>query len=151
MTCKQKRLTAGALIMSLTVLAGDAHSAPLQGMASHTSALGIEAINVQYRLCVTEGGARRCRTVEIYGPTQGGYPAQVPSVFGYQTMPSRAYGYQAPTSVEGAYPLVGYGYAPQDYYVDNYTEAFPNPDMYPTGSPAWWKQMDKLGRGGTLD
>ena len=68
---------AGAL--ASTTMVGPAQSAPLGGAVSHFNSAGAVATQVAaYQLCTAEGGVRRCRWVNLYGP--------------------RAYGYQAPTS-----------------------------------------------------
>jgi hypothetical protein len=141
-------LLGSAGMMALTVLAGDAQSAPLQIMASDfkRGAVVSPVESVQYRLCVTEAGGRQCRAVEIYGPGRAGYPASGPQVYGYQAIGQGTYGYQAP--INGAYPSMNYGYAPAGGYIEGYTERYVNPDLYPTGSQPWWESMDKLGRGG---
>jgi hypothetical protein len=151
MTFKQRlQATAGAL--ALLVFTGNVHSAPFQSVARdfhRAGAMGSQVEQIQYRLCVTEGGSRRCRAVEIYGRGPAGYAA--PGVYGYQAMGPRTYGYQSSMNSVGTYPLLGYGYAPIYGYVENYTDAFTNPDVYPAGSRPWWQIMEKLGRGGHQD
>jgi hypothetical protein len=170
-------------LAALALLAGDVQSAPLQSAATSVGRAPVADTLVQraqYRLCVMEGGARRCRDVEIYGPGQAGYQAPPPGVYGYQPLPPGgypyrapgayayqappapgvyayqaaplAYGYQPPVVAPGPYPLAGYGYLPApNYYRRNYTDAYVNPDFYITGSQPWWEAMDKLGRGGQQD
>jgi hypothetical protein len=173
MTFKQWLIGASGLAV-LALLAGDAQSAPLQSAgASLGRAPVFESLveQAQYRLCVMEGGARRCRDVEIYGPGQAGYAAPAGGVYGYQPLPPggyayqapppgyayrppapAAYGYQPPIVAPGPYPLAGYGYvAVPNYFNSNYTDTFVNPDYYPTGSRPWWEAMDKAGRGGQQD
>ena len=68
---------AGAL--AFTTMVGPVQSAPLGGAVSPFKSAGTVATQVAaYRLCTADGGVRRCRWVNLYGP--------------------RAYGYQAPTS-----------------------------------------------------
>ena len=109
--------TAGAL--SLAAMIGAAQSAPLGSAVDRfgpATAIESNLERVQYRLCVTEGGSRQCRSVEIYGPGQLGYQAPGPGyrapgpVYGYQA-PGPVYGYQAPGAVYG-YQAPGpvYGY-----------------------------------------
>ena len=140
--------TAGAL--ALGAMIGAAQSAPLGSAVDRFGTTTTESIleRVQYRLCVTDGGSRQCRSVEIYGPGNLGYQAPGP-VYGYQA-PGPVYGYQAPGSVYGygpAGPVYGY----QRDYINGYTDTYVNPDAYPTGSPPWWRSIDKLGRGGHID
>ena len=147
-------LTGAAGALGLAAMMGAAQSAPLGNTANDFRAAIAPASNLeraQYRLCVTEGGARQCRRVEIYGPGQFGM-APAPSVYGYQGPVSGVYGYQAPLAgIDSAYPPVGYGYQPAREYIGNYTDTYSNPDDYPAGSRPWWESMDKLGRGGQKD
>ena len=162
---------AGAL--ALAAMIGTAQSAPLGSTVDRFGPAPATESNlerVQYRLCVTEGGSRQCRSVEIYGPGQLGYQAQGPAhrasgpaysyqapgpVYGYQA-PRPMYGYQAPGPVYGYQaPGAVYGYEPagpvygyRRDYVEGYTDTYVNPDAYFAGSPPWWQSIDKLGRGG---
>jgi hypothetical protein len=76
-------------------------------------AAGSGASQVAYRLCTNEGGVRRCRWVEIYGPGTSQAPA--PGVYGYQPPGPAAYGYQPPGPAAYGYQPPGpaaYGYQP---------------------------------------
>lgn len=148
--------TTGAL--GLAAMIGAAQCAPLGSAVDRfgpASATESNLERVQYRLCVTEGGSRQCRSVEIYGPGQPGYQAQGPAyrapgpAYGYQA-PGPVYGYQAPNAVYG-YGPVGSVYGYRREYVNGYTDTYIDPNAYPAGSPPWWQSMDKLGRGGHLD
>ena len=148
--------TAGAL--ALGAMIGAAQSAPLGSAVDRfgpATATESNLERVQYRLCVTEGGSRQCRSVEIYGPGQLGYQAAGPGyrapgpAYGYQA-PGPVYGYQAPNAVYG-YGPVGSVYGYRRDYINGYTDTYVNPDAYPTGSPPWWRSIDKLGRGGQSD
>jgi hypothetical protein len=110
---------AGAL--ALTTMVGQAQSAPLAGAVSHFKSAGRLATQVAaYRLCTADGGVRRCRWVNLYGP--------------------RAYGYQAPTStipLTVTIPVPVYRYRP----ASQYTPTLPN-DV-PFGTSRWWVNMDR--------
>jgi hypothetical protein len=122
------RSLAGAVgVLALAGLLQPAHSAPLGNAAGHArpAIAGVAASEqIAYRLCETQGGVRRCRWVDTYGP--------------------RAYGYRAPPPVPGVVvltpPVVFY------YYRNGYR---PNePSDYPTGTTPWWRSMDYWDLGG---
>ena len=142
--------TAGAL--ALGAMIGAAQSAPLGSAVDRFGTTESILERVQYRLCVTDGGSRQCRSVEIYGPGQLGYQAQGPAhrapgpAYSYQA-PGPVYGYQAPGAVYG-YEPAGPVYGYRRDYVEGYTDTYVNPDAYFAGSPPWWQSIDKLGRGG---
>ena len=110
---------AGAL--ASTTMVGPAQSAPLGGAVSHFNSAGAVATQVAaYRLCTAEGGIRRCRWVNLYGP--------------------RAYGYQAPTSAyqapTSAIPLTVYRSRPASEYPAN-------PNDVPFGTSLWWQNKSR--------
>jgi hypothetical protein len=74
--------SAGALV--LAVIAGPVQSGPI-GIIKSTDALTTSPERVAYRICTTQGGVRRCRWINIYGP----------GAYGYQP-----YGYYGPTDPE---------------------------------------------------
>ena len=113
---------------------------------------------VAYRLCFTEGATRQCRWVDsarIYRnrATREGYVS--PRVLGYHATPvrryvtPRVYGYRAPVAYGYAAPRV-YLYRPLPVYRRPGLD-YANPDLYPTGTRAWWAVMDRLDRGGRPD
>jgi hypothetical protein len=120
---------------------------------------GSGATEAAYRLCVTDGGVRRCRWVEIYGPGTSGYRA--PRPYGYRVPGS--YGYAAPGPYGYRAPG-GYGYAapspgvvlvnpppvlPFAPVFRNPTEYYPTePNDYPVGISRWWRNMDRWDQGG---
>lgn len=110
--------TAGAL--AFTAMVGPVKADPLGGAVSHFNSPSTMTKQVAYQLCATEGGVRRCRWVNLYGP--------------------RAYGYQAPTSAIA--PMV-YRYRP----ASEYSSTLPND--YFVGTPQWWRNMDRQERGGS--
>lgn len=68
--------TTGALALAAVV--GTAQSAPLGSAVDRFGSATATESNlerVQYRLCVTEGGSRQCRSVKIYGPGQTRFPS----------------------------------------------------------------------------
>jgi len=78
-----------------------------------------------------------------------------PRVLGYQATPvrryvtPRVYGYRAPVAYGYAAPRV-YLYRPLPVYRRPGLD-YANPDLYPTGTRAWWAVMDRLDRGGRPD
>ena len=114
--------------------------------------------SVAYRLCFTEGPTRQCRWVDsarIYRNRGSRERYLSPRVLGYQAPPirryaaPRIYGYRAP---------VAYGYAAPRVYLYRAIPAYrppmldySNPDLYPTGTRAWWAVMNRLDRGGRPD
>ncbi len=108
---------AGAL--ASTTMVGPAQSVPLGGAVSHFKSAGTVAAQVAaYRLCAAEGGVRRCRWVNLYGP--------------------RAYGYQAPTSAPtSATPLTVYRSRPASEYTPT------NPNDVPFGTSLWWQNKTR--------
>jgi hypothetical protein len=135
-------------LLAVIATVGSAQSAPLGSAVTSlpfADIIGSGVTEVAYRLCVTDGGVRRCRWVEIYGPGASGYRAP------------RPYGYRAPGS---------YGYAPPRPAVvvvnpppppvlpfapvfRNPTEYYPTePNDYPVGLSRWWRNMDRWDQGG---
>ena len=151
MVCKRLMIAATGAC-AITMMVGGAQAAPFGSAATDfgsaaTASSGFK--RVAYRLCWTEGGARQCRWVDnarIYGyraPRMSGYVA--PRQYGYRG--PRVYGYRAPRvygyTAAGAGPPIVQFYRsvtpPMDYA---------NPNLYPTGTPAWWAVMDRQDRGG---
>ena len=135
--------TAGAL--ALAAMTGAAQSASLGSVVTDFRSDATNSVErAQYRLCSMEQGVRRCRSVEIYGPSR----RRGPRVYGYQgTGP--VYGYQplqATGPVYGYQPLGPGMYGYQGIY-RQYGYEFP--DEYPVGSGAWWESMRQTGRDGT--
>lgn len=109
----------------------------------------------QYQLCSMERGVRRCRNVQLYGPSRRaarvaprvyGYQPPVAGVYGYAPAAPLVYGYQATAPVYGYQPLgpdvYGYQGIPAQY-------GYESPDQYPVGTGAWWESMRQTGRDGT--
>jgi hypothetical protein len=133
-------------VLAVLAMVGSAPSAPLGSAATSLSSAefaGSNVANVAYRLCVTDGGVRRCRWVEIYGPGASGYRA--PKPYGYG-LPG-AYGYAAPSpGVVLVNPPPVLPYAPPFRYPTEYYPTEPND--YPVGVSRWWRNMDRWDQGG---
>jgi hypothetical protein len=112
---------------------------------------------IAYRLCFTEGATRQCRWVDsarIYGNQSSREGDVRRRVFGYQARPIRRY---AAPRIYAYRPSAAYGYAAPQPGIYLY-RAIPtyrapmlansNPDLYPTGSRAWWAVMNRQDRGG---
>ena len=130
-------LLGSAAVCILTAMAANAHAGPMGGTARELASAGTAGATVQQvanRVCWSENGVRRCRSlnnVRVYG-------YQSPRAYGYR---ARAPGYQAP-GIYGVGPPVGYGYLPSREQIET------DPDVYPVGSTNWWQAMDALDRGG---
>jgi len=143
--------TAGAL--ALAAMTGAAQSASLGSVVTDFKAGATSNVEqAQYRLCSMEQGARRCRSVEIYGPNR----RRAPRVYGYQPLGAGVYGYQATAPVYGCYQATApvYGYQPLGPGAYGYQGipsqyGYESPDQYPVGSGAWWESMRQTGRDGT--
>ena len=128
-------LPGSAAVFALTAMAANAHAGPIGGTARALVSGGMIGSNVQQvanRVCWSENGVRRCRSlnnVRVYG-------YRSPRAYGGR----RVYGYRAP-AIYGAGPPIGYGYLPRG-------QVETDPDVYPVGSTNWWQAMDALDRGG---
>jgi hypothetical protein len=154
MVCKLLMIAATGAC-AFTMMVGGAQAIPLVSTVTDfgpAAAASSGFKRVAYRLCWTEGGARQCRWVDnarIYGyraPRITGYVAsrlygyRGPRVYGYRA--SRVYGYAAPSAGPPIVRFYRSVIRPMDYA---------NPDLYPTGTPAWWAVMDRQDRGGRPD
>jgi hypothetical protein len=131
-------------VLAALAMVGSAQSAYGGTVTSVPSAAiaGSNVANVAYRLCVTDGGVRRCRWVEIYGPGASGYR---PPNYGYGV--PGGYGYAAPSPgvvLVNPPPVLPYALP-----FRNPTEYYPTePNDYPVGVPRWWRNMDRWDQGG---
>jgi len=125
--------TGSVLALALAGMAAPAYSDPLGGAAGFIKSSRIPAASslqqVAYRLCMTQNGARRCRSVDIYGPGVYGYrgprAARVRAGPPPALIPVPVYGFRA-----------GGPYRPTD------------PDDYRVGSNSWWRAMNAWDRAG---
>jgi len=117
-----KWLAGSSCVLAFVAMVGPARSVPLASAAGFMKSADITAGSpseqVAYRVCGMQGGVTRCRWV---GPGVYGY--QAPGAAPLPVAPPAFYGY-------------GSDYRPTD------------PDDYPTGSPGWWRSMDRWDRGG---
>src|SRR5262245_19308158 len=129
-------LLGSAAVCILTAMAANAHAGPMGGTARELASAGTAGATVQQvanRVCWSENGVRRCRSLNnarVYGyrsPRGSGYRA-----------PAVGYGYQAPAFYG---PPIGYGYMARD-------QIEIDPTAFPVGSTDWWQSMDALDRGG---
>jgi hypothetical protein len=135
-------LTGAAGVLAFAAMTGSAQTASLGGLVTDFKSDATSNVErAQYRLCSVEQGVRRCRSVEIYGPSRRrgsrvyGYQPLGAGVYGYAPAAPLVYGYQATVPVYGYRPYRQYGYE--------------FPDEYPVGSGAWWESMRQTGRAGT--
>lgn len=145
-----------SLTGSVVVLALTAMVAPIQAGSLGTSdfklpVTGSDPQEIANRVCWTENGARRCRSVDnlrVYGyQSPHVYGDRGPRVYGYR---APAFGYQAP-AVNSAVPPMSYGYygaMPPIGYRYLRPQIDTDPDVHPAGSPQWWDGMDRWDRGG---
>ena len=128
-------LLGSAAVFAMTAMAANAHASPMGGSARELASVGTAGTTVQQvanRVCWSENGVRRCRSLNNV------------RVYGYRSPRANrapAAGYQAP-GLYGVGPPVGYGYLPSREQIET------DPDAYPVGSTDWWQAMDALDRGG---
>ena len=145
-------LSGTAAALALAAMTGAAQSASLGSVATdfkRDTTSNVE--RAQYQLCSMERGVRRCRNVQLYGPSRRaprvyGYQPPVAGVYGYAPAAPLVYGYQATAPV--------YGYQPSDPGLYGYQGIYRQygyefPDDYPVGTRAWWESMNQTGRDGT--
>jgi len=131
-------LPPSAVVFALTAMAATAQADPVGGAARDLAAAataGAQLQQVANRVCWSENGVRRCRSlnnVRVYG-------YQSPRGTRYRA-PAVGYGYQAP-GFYGVGPPIGYGYMARD-------QIEIDPNAFPVGSTDWWQSMDALDRGG---
>ena len=116
------------VVFALAAMTAQAHAGPIGGTAKELVSAEMAAARVQQvaqRVCWTEAGIRRCRSLNNR------------RVYGYQ---APAVGYQAPP-IYGVGPPIGYGYIARD-------QIETDPNAFPVGSSDWWQAMDALDRGG---
>jgi hypothetical protein len=156
-------LNGTAAALALAAMTGAAQSASLGSVVTDFKPDATSNVErAQYQLCSMERGVRRCRNVQLYGPSKRaapvrraarmaprvyGYQPPVAGVYGYAPAAPLAYGYQATAPVYGYQAIgpgvVGYpGPAYQQY-------GYEFPDQYPVGSGAWWESMRQTGRDGS--
>jgi hypothetical protein len=132
-------LPGSAAVFALTAMAATAQAGPVGGTARELAAagmLGSQRQQVANRVCWSENGMRRCRSlnnVRVYG-------YQSPRRASGYRGPPVGYGYQAP-AFYGVGPPIGYGYVARD-------QIEIDPNAFPVGSTDWWQSMDALDRGG---
>jgi hypothetical protein len=129
-------LPASTIIFALAAMSAQVQAAPVGATAKELVSADMATARLQQvatRVCWTQGGTRRCRSlnnVRVYG-------YQSPRVYGYR---APAAGNQAPASY-GVGPPVGYGYIARE-------QVETDPNLFPVGSMDWWQAMDALDRGG---
>jgi hypothetical protein len=134
---RESWLLGSAAIFAVITMAATVHAGPIAGTGGELASVGTAGATVQQvanRVCWSENGVRRCRSlnnVRVYG-------YRSPRAYGYR---APAPGYQAP-GLDGVGPPVGYGYLPSREQIET------DPDVYPIGSTDWWQAMDALDRGG---
>jgi hypothetical protein len=145
-------LTGAAGAFALAAMTGAAQSASLGSVVTDFKPDATSSVEqARYQLCSMERGVRRCRNVQLYGPSRRAARA-APRVYGYQPPVAGVYGY-APAAPLVAGPV--YGYQPLGAVVDGYPGVaerqygYEFPDQYPVGSGAWWESMRQTGRDGT--
>jgi hypothetical protein len=118
---------------ALAAMSTQVQAGPVGGAARELVSAEIAAARLQQvatRVCWTQGGIRRCRSLNNV------------RVYGYQS--PRVYGYRAPAARYQAYgfgPPLGYGYIARE-------QIETDPDLFPVGSTDWWQAMDAQDRGG---
>jgi hypothetical protein len=145
-------LSATAAALALAAMTGAAQSASLGNAVTGFKPDATSNVEqAQYQLCSMERGVRRCRNVQLYGPSRrAARPA--PRVYSYQPPVAGVYGY-APAAPLVAGPV--YGYQPLGPVVNGYPGpayqqyGYEYPDQYPVGSGAWWRSMHQTDRDGT--
>jgi hypothetical protein len=129
-------LPGSTFIFALAAMSAQGQAAPVGGSAREVVPVDMAAARLQQvanRVCWTEGGIRRCRSlnnVRVYG-------YQSPRAYRYR---APAAGYQAP-AFYGVAPPIGYGYIARE-------QVETDPNLFPVGSTDWWQAMDALDRGG---
>jgi len=132
-------LPGSAAVLALTVMAATAQAGPVGGSARELAAAGMTGSALQQvanRVCWSENGVRRCRSLNnmrVYGYQSPRASANRP--------PAAAYGYQAP-AFYGVGPAIGYGGVGYRDQIEI------DPNAFPVGSEGWWNSMDALDRGG---
>src|SRR5262245_30153141 len=118
-------LSGTAAALAFAAMTGAAQSASLGSVATKFKPDTTSSVErVQYQLCSMERGVRRCRNVQLYGPSRRapraygnqplgtgvyGYAPAAPLVYGYAPAAPLMYGYQATAPVFGYQPRQ-YGY-----------------------------------------
>jgi hypothetical protein len=124
------------VVFVLAAMTAQAQAGPVGVTVKALASADMDATRVQHvanRTCWTQGGIRRCRSlnnVRVYG-------YQSPQVSGYG---APAAGFQAP-AVYGVGPPIGYGYIARE-------QVETDPALFPVGSSDWWQAMDVWDRGG---
>jgi hypothetical protein len=133
-------LPGSVLVYALTTMAATAQAGPAAGAGQALKAAGPPGwskAQVANRVCWTENGRRRCRSLDDS------------RVYGYQSPPAGGrqpvYGYQA-APPPGVYvgPPIGYGFLPDRDQIET------DPDAFPVGTADWWHAMDTWDRGGQV-
>jgi hypothetical protein len=119
-----KWLIGTSCALTFAAMIGPACSDPFASVRSYRNLSDTTATlhsqKVAYRTCTLQGGVRRCRWVNDYGPG--------------------SYGYSAPSAVL-VVPVPFFGYV-DDYYPTD-------PNDYPIGTRYWWRGMDRFNQGGS--